>query len=658
MSYKNFGANSTDQFLRTGRQALEAGDWDMALRTLRQAVALAPDHPAGRNLLGAALLQTGHAEAAIPEFEQAARLARNDPGILANLGRACAEAGRHDAAHQAFLKASRIMPGNVHYAEGAAIALAGLGRFDEAAALLQRLTARFPAAATPWYNLGNVRREQRDLAAAEHCYREALARAPEDWLARNNLGSVLQAQMRFDAAIAEYRACIAVQPQAPAPRLNLVSALIDVGEHSQAEETCRALLRQTPQWSQAHRFLAVALRGQGHITAALSSFTRAAALAPDDALICRGHANALAQAGATHQALRELARAVRLNAAEAAGLAEIGVLLPHGLFADGWAAYRHRPNPAALYGIDTAAALAPILPSQMRGQSVAILPEQGLGDELFFLRYAPLLRARGARVTVYTNSKIAALVARSNCADQVVEALVPTPGAVAAKADLRLFCGDLPFALGNSPASTVSPRPGAWTCRDYPICINIYYPPLPLSLRIPALAPAQERMRQRLAAYGPPPYLGITWRAGTAVREQRADHWMLSKEIPLTVLATALQGWPGTLLALQRKPAANELETLAQLTGKPLHDCTDLNDDLEAMLALLGLIDEYVGVSNTNMHLRAAVGRVARVLVPQPPEWRWMHAGRESPWFPGFTIYRQSLDGEWDAALQALARDL
>jgi hypothetical protein len=35
-----------------------------------------------------------------------------------------------------------------------------------------------------------------------------------------------------------------------------------------------------------------------------------------------------------------------------------------------------------------------------------------------------------------------------------------------------------------------------------------------------------------------------------------------------------------------------------------------------------------------------------------------MNSGSESPWFPGFTLYRQSLEGDWDAALGALERDL
>ena len=93
-------------------------------------------------------------------------------------------------------------------------------------------------------------------------------------------------------------------------------------------------------------------------------------------------------------------------------------------------------------------------------------------------------------------------------------------------------------------------------------------------------------------------------------------------------------------------------------SGRKAHDLTALNDDLEDMLAALSLLDEYVAVSNTNVHLRAGAGRTSRVLVPNPPEWRWMAAGDESPWFPGCRVYRQKLSGDWEEAFAALTGDL
>jgi ADP-heptose:LPS heptosyltransferase len=99
------------------------------------------------------------------------------------------------------------------------------------------------------------------------------------------------------------------------------------------------------------------------------------------------------------------------------------------------------------------------------------------------------------------------------------------------------------------------------------------------------------------------------------------------------------------------------VDSFAAALGRPVADFTAVNEDLEQMLALLALIDDYVGVSNANMHLRAAVGRQARVLVPAPAEWRWMAAGA-SPWFAGFGVYRQALDASWKDALAALRGDL
>ena len=92
--------------------------------------------------------------------------------------------------------------------------------------------------------------------------------------------------------------------------------------------------------------------------------------------------------------------------------------------------------------------------------------------------------------------------------------------------------------------------------------------------------------------------------------------------------------------------------------GGDAHDLSGAQHDLERLLALLDLLDDYVGVSSTAVHLRAGLGRSARVLVPMPPEWRWMTAGAVSPWFPSSRVYRQGVDGSWREALEALAREL
>ena len=120
----------------------------------------------------------------------------------------------------------------------------------------------------------------------------------------------------------------------------------------------------------------------------------------------------------------------------------------------------------------------------------------------------------------------------------------------------------------------------------------------------------------------------------------------------------ALREWRGSVLALQRLPLPGEVETISRALGRRAHDLSALNENLEDIAAVLELADEYVGVSNTNMHIRAGLGKTARVLVPFPPEFRWMHAGRESPWFRGFRLYRQDPARAWSVALETLRLDI
>ena len=78
------------------------------------------------------------------------------------------------------------------------------------------------------------------------------------------------------------------------------------------------------------------------------------------------------------------------------------------------------------------------------------------------------------------------------------------------------------------------------------------------------------------------------------------------------------------------------------------HDASSANNDLDEILALISVVDDYVGVSNTNTHLRAGIGGTMQVLVPHPPEWRWGLAGDRSPWFPTARVARQQASGRWD----------
>jgi hypothetical protein len=252
--------------------------------------------------------------------------------------------------------------------------------------------------------------------------------------------------------------------------------------------------------------------------------------------------------------------------------------------------------------------------------------EQGLGDILFFLRFAGRLKAHGHPLAFWGDPRLQPLLARTGLFQHFLKPdSMPGPGIAV------IWIGDLPQLLGaNDPAAFDAP------------------------LAIPVDAARAARWRERLASWGPAPYVGLTWRAGI----DRRGTVGLAKRLDPAAFGAALQGKAATWVSLQRKPVPDEVERLSGALGKPVHDAAHVNDDLDEALALLSVLDDYVGVSNTNTHLRAATGRAARVLVPWPPEWRWQERAEHSPWFPAMPLYRQAPDGDWSGALARLAADL
>ena len=88
------------------------------------------------------------------------------------------------------------------------------------------------------------------------------------------------------------------------------------------------------------------------------------------------------------------------------------------------------------------------LPASLAGRRFALLGEQGLGDVLFFLRFAPELVRRGARLAFRGDARLHSMLERTGVfALGLAEATAAAP-------DLEpLHVGDLPWLLeANDPA--------------------------------------------------------------------------------------------------------------------------------------------------------------------------------------------------------------
>ena len=432
--------------------------------------------------------------------------------------------------------------------------------------------------------LGVAYGEAGDLERAESSFRKALKRKPIFLDALINLAKTLEKQERFHDALPLYERALGLDEAFPKLATNLANLYRQRGDAKRARELLERLSRHIDPQD-----LAMALAGCDY---------------------------EIAGSGA---AIERLSMAVRQHPEWLVAT----YALAHACLADGrWrAGWQHYLSRHALSGTTASTPL----PAQLAGERILLHGEQGLGDVLFFLRFAPVLKARGAKLSLACAKKLHGVIGTDG-----FDAVMETAGA-----GRQVWLGDLPALLDCNET------PPAWPLR--------------------AGDDARRAARERLGALGPGPYLAVTWRAGTDVargREFGAERASLTKALPPAELGAVLRGWKGTMILLQRGARAGEAERFGATVGTACHDLSALGDDLPMLLAVLAEIDEYATVSNTNVHLLAGLGRTARVLIPYPAEWRWMRREGGSPWFPDFPVYRQAQSRDWQPALAALRRDL
>jgi ADP-heptose:LPS heptosyltransferase len=73
-------------------------------------------------------------------------------------------------------------------------------------------------------------------------------------------------------------------------------------------------------------------------------------------------------------------------------------------------------------------------------------------------------------------------------------------------------------------------------------------------------------------------------------------------------------------------------------------------------------LDVVITVDTSVAHLAGALGRPVFVLLPFAPDWRWMGAREDSPWYPTMRLFRQSSSRDWAGVVErvqdSLARSL
>jgi tetratricopeptide (TPR) repeat protein len=511
---------------------------------------------------------------------------RGDRALLDRLEAAYA-AGNLELARELGLGLLQIAPTDQHTLSLLAAIAADDGRTEEGLGWARRAQAADSGAASPHYVMGRLWQDAGRLVEAEAAYRNAIERQADHARAHNNLGCVLHMQGKLQEALAAYRRALELDPGLPQANQNYAAIARDA----------RALER------------------------AVADYERHTAAHPEDVMAFNDLGNAYRELGRNDQALAAYERALAL----APGLAQTHfsrsfVLLLLGQYREGWREYEWRwripafNQPARRFS-------APMWNGESIESGTLLLhAEQGLGDTLQFVRYAPLAAARCASVVL-------------ECQPELVSLLQGTAGVqrVLARGET------LPEFAAHAPLMSL-PADFGTTLQDIPWDGPYVH------------APADKVAAWRGVLDASGFKVGLVW----AGRPQQWDD--RKRSLSLELLAPLSRASGAVFYSLQVGEAA--AQAAAAPAGMRLVDVAPQIVDFTDTAAIVANLDLVVTIDTSVAHLAGAMGIPVWVLVAYAPDWRY-HLGRsDNPWYPSMRLFRQARDGDWPSAIEQLAEAL
>jgi len=412
-------------------------------------------------------------------------------------------------------------------------------------------------------------------------YKQALELNSQLTYAFSSLGVALQAQGNPHAAVACYRRALEFEPENPIIFSNLGNALRQLGELDEAIFCQQRAVELNPDYAVPHFNHGLALQSAGRLREAMAAFERACDIKPDH---------------------------------EEAQLNRSLLLLQFGDYQRGWPAYewrwKRRDNPPASFHQPRWDG------TPFPDKTLLLHTEQGFGDVIQFLRFAPLVKALGGRVVFECKPELYRLLQSAPGIDQLIVRGDPFP-----YFDLQCPLLSVPGLIGT----TVDTIP-----HDVPY--------------LKAPAGLIEKFKPLLARAGNRLKVGIVWSGsvtfqGNALRSTQLYRFLELLRVP-NIHLFSLQMGP-------RREQLKKFDISALVT-----DVTPLIEDFADTAALIQQLDLVVMTDSSVSHLTGALNCPVWNLLCYVTDWRWFENREDSPWYPSMRLFRQTSYNDWDDVFQ------
>ncbi|MEW6054448.1 MAG: tetratricopeptide repeat protein [Nitrospirota bacterium] len=570
-------------------QHYQTGDFQQAKDTCMEILKKHPDNEAMLYLLGVIYAQHEEYDLAIQNLTRALQCnAKNADAYLA-LGAIFQKRGLVDEAVEYYQKAVGIDPDIAEAYENLGDIFRDKRQFDEAITHYKKAIQYIPDSAEIHCSLGNIFKEKGQLDLAMYYYRKALKYNPDYAEIYNNLGLILTYQHQLDEAITHYQKAVQLNPDYAEALTNLGVAFHQKGKFDEAIKYLQMALQSKGNIFKAHYYLGDALFKKGRYHEASVSYQKAIELESENPRAHFNWAFCLFSLGDLNRGWKEFQW--------------------HWKFGNNSDYLKNCPKPLWTgFDISERVILVRDVPK----------PSSGFGDTIQFIRYAPLVARRCAKVIFQTHKELVSLLQAVEGISQIVEF-----GQEPSDFDVHCFLLDLPFVFDVSLDN---------------IPLKIPY--------IPVNPQLIEEWEKKIQHHKDKFKVGLVWAAGGGDRSCDFETFSLLGKNSSNAI----------FFSLQKGRVAEQAKNFPE--GMQFIDLTEEIHDFTDTAALIQNLDLVISVDTSVAHLAGALGKPVWTLLPFVSPWRWMLDREDSPWYPSMRLFRQPSDGDWESVIVSVRGEL
>lgn len=496
------------------------------------------------------------------------------------------------------------------------------GKIDQAIALYKKIIYPDARMGMVHFHMGSALAQEKKIDDALRHFHNALEVEPENINALNAVGVILTQQKKPELALRYLTKALEINPLLYDLSYNTAKALMELKRYNEALPFSMNAQKINP-----HNVHATLLTGHiynylGKVDEAIAQYQKATQM---DANLYNSHYNlgyTLKNKGELTQALTHLEKSFQLNPGHVdTHIARAQCLWALNDFEKCFDEYEWRWDQ---HGIDHEKILKDCWDgTDIKGKKIVLYCEQGLGDTLQFIRYAQLMKQKGAIVICKVQKPLVKLLETVPYIDQIITDFKQ------ASADLKAPLMSLPRILKTSPDTI--PHTVPYLKSDQNL-VNLWKEKVASDKNIK---------------------IGLCWNVDPI---HEADKMPASKRAIPVELFNQLSSIAGVSFYSLQKGGSTTSNTELAITS--FADLDTAHGAFMDSAALIENLDLIISVDTSIAHLAGALNKNVWMLLPYAPDCRWYLNKPDTPWYPSMRIFRAQQPCDWQSAITQIAQEL